>query len=55
MANIIVKITIPDHEYLKWEEYHRDGLAVVKKNLKEDIQDSLEFIDNFKIEVTHED
>lgn len=40
MADIEVKITIPEDEYKEWHEYSLDGVAMVKQQLMSDFKKS---------------
>jgi hypothetical protein len=56
MAQIEIKITIPDHEYENWDEYREDGIDMVKMSIKKQISDRLkqDYVRSFEIDVTHE-
>jgi hypothetical protein len=55
MAEVVVKITIPDYEYKEWCEYEKDGVVGVKKSLKDDLIKILrqDYVKHFEIEVSH--
>jgi hypothetical protein len=55
MAEVVVKITIPDYEYNQWSEYEKDGVDGVKKSLKDEISQRLrqDYVQDFEIEVSH--
>ena len=57
MAQIEIKITIPAHEYENWDEFHQDGIEMVKMSIKKQISDRLkqDYVRSFEIEVSHED
>ena len=53
MADIIVKITIPEREYKQWYEFETDGIEGVKEILKSDIRHRLkqDHVKEFDIEI----
>jgi hypothetical protein len=57
MAQIHIKITIPDYEYENWDEFNEYGIEVVKTSIKKQISDRLkqDYIRCFEIEVSHDD
>ena len=56
MAQVEVKITIPDSEYEGWNEFAEDGVEEVKMSIRKTVSDALkrDYIRKFDIEVTHE-
>ena len=57
MAQIEIKITIPDYEYQEWNDYLENGTTEVMMNMRRQITERLrqDYIINFEIEVTHEE
>ena len=54
MANIEIKITIPESEYKEWEDFQH-GEVEIMANLRAEIRDYLKrrFIMSFEIESEH--
>jgi hypothetical protein len=51
-----VEISVPESLYKQWGEYHSDGVAGVKMQLKKDFKDALArmWMSGCDVEITHE-
>lgn len=55
MAEIVVKITVPESEYKTWSEFQEEGVESCMQSIRQDLSMRLrqDYVKEFQIEVLH--